>query len=374
MPRKQMLKRERGLKSAAQRDFKSLFYRKLSETHLFYELASIIAAEMEHIDLVKKAINALSKVVAFSDASVYLVKKDLTRLEPFYQYGPLFKGETLKEVYFDAGAPGMIATTGEPLFLEDTSLYEGFMHFPDEKFRPLSFIGVAMKNDSRVIGTMGFSSSQGQDFRVEDFDLLRTASHLISVGLEKADLFKKTYDLARIDDLTGLFNYRVLMEKLDEEMRRQVRTGREFSFIMIDIDDFKRINDRYGHLEGSRLIARMGPLLKSACRTDSTDTCFRYGGEEFSVLLAETDMEEAMSVAERVRRAVEEYPFSVKVAHPNEVVTVSLGVSTMPAGAQKNIFTLINEADIALYRSKAEGKNRVTRYVEGVHMPDAGGR
>lgn len=362
------------MKSATQRDFKSLFYRKLSETHLFYELARIIATEMEPVDLVKKAINALRKVVAFSDASVYLVKKDLTRLEPFYQYGPLFKGETVQEVYFDAGAPGMIAATGEPLFLEDTSLYEGFMHFPDEKFRPLSFIGVAMKNDSRVIGTMGFSSSQGQDFRVEDFDLLRTASHLISVGLEKVDLFKKTYDLARIDDLTGLFNYRVLMEKLDEEMRRQVRTGREFSFIMIDIDDFKRINDRYGHLEGSRLIAQMGPLLKSACRTDSTDTCFRYGGEEFSVLLAETDMEEAMSVAERVRQAVEEYPFSVKAAHPNELVTVSLGVSTMPAGAQKNIFTLINEADIALYRSKAEGKNRVTRYVEGVHMPDAGRR
>lgn len=358
------------MRPATERDYKSLFYRKLSETHLFYELARIIAAEMVPAELVKKAINAIKKTVAFSDASVYLVKKDLTSLEPFYQYGPLFKGKMPQEVYFDYGAPGMIAATGDPLFLEDASLYEGFLHFPDEKYRPQSYIGVAMKNDSRIIGVMGFSSSPSEHFRVEDFDLLRTVSHLISVGIEKADLFKKTYDLARIDELTGLFNYRVLMEKLDEEMRRQMRTGRAFSFIMIDIDDFKRINDRYGHLEGSRLIAQMGPLLKSACRTESTDICFRYGGEEFSILLVETDIEEAMSVAERVRKAVEEYPFSVKVAHPNERVTVSLGVSTMLPGTQKNIFTLINDADIALYRSKAEGKNRVNRYIEGAHMPN----
>ena len=79
---------------------------------------------------------------------------------------------------------------------------------------------------------------------------------------------------------------------------------------MVDIDDFKKVNDRYGHLEGSRLIAQMGPLLKAACRTTSTDTCFRYGGEEFSILLAETDMEEALAVAERVRKAVEDYPFT----------------------------------------------------------------
>lgn len=363
--------KERDSKSVKARDFKSLFYRKLAETHLFYEVARIIAGELEPAELVRKAVTAIKKAVPFTDASVYLVKKDLTSLEPFYQYGPLFKGRTVSEIYFDHGAPGVIAASGEPLFIEDPSLFEGFFHFPNEKTRPGSYIGVAMKSESRVIGVMGFSSSASKAFRVEDFDLLRTVSHLISAGLEKAELFKKTYELARIDELTGLYNYRVLMEKLDEEVRRQIRTGREFSFIMIDIDDFKRINDRYGHLEGSRLIAQMGPLLKSACRTDSTDTCYRYGGEEFAVLLAETDIDEAMGVAERVRKAVEEYPFSVRVAHPSENVTVSLGVSTMPPGSDKNIFTLINEADIALYRSKAEGKNKVNRYTEGASMPGA---
>lgn len=360
-----------GLRSAKSRDFKSLFYRKLSETHLFYEVARIIAGELDPAELIKKVITALKKTVPFTDASVYLVKKDLTGLAPFYQYGPMFKGEAIGELNFDYGAPGIIAATGEPLFIDDPAMFKGFFHLPAEKTRPLSYIGVAMKSDNRIIGVMGFSSTSEEAFRVEDFDLLRTVSHLISVGMEKAELFKKTYELARIDELTGLYNYRVLMEKLDEEVRRQIRTGREFSFIMIDIDDFKRINDRYGHLEGSRLIAQMGPLLKAACRTDSTDTCYRYGGEEFAVLLAETDIEEAMAVAERVRKEVEKYPFSIKAAHQSEKVTVSLGVSTMPPGARKNIFTLINEADIALYRSKAEGKNKVTRYSEGAAMPGA---
>ncbi|HEX9113544.1 MAG TPA: GGDEF domain-containing protein, partial [Nitrospirota bacterium] len=206
-------------------------------------------------------------------------------------------------------------------------------------------------------------------FRVEDFDLLRTLSHLISAGLEKAELFKKTLELSRVDELTGLLNYRVLIEKLEEEIRRKLRTGREFSFIMIDIDDFKHINDRYGHLEGSRLIAQMGPLLKAACRTGSTDTCFRYGGEEFSILLAETDVNEAIAVAERVRKSVEDYPFTVKVAHPLEKVTVSLGISTLDGGNIKTTPELIREADIALYRSKALGKNRVTCYCDTYTMP-----
>jgi diguanylate cyclase (GGDEF)-like protein len=235
--------------------------------------------------------------------------------------------------------------------------------------KPGSYIGIPLKNENRIVGVMGFSHSKRAAFRVEDFDLLRTLSHLISAGIEKAELFKKTLELARVDELTGLLNYRVLLEKLEEEIRRQARTAREFSFIMIDIDDFKRINDRYGHLEGSRLIAQIGPLLKSACRTTSTDICFRYGGEEFSILLTETDLQEALAVAERVRKTVEDYPFSVKVAHPFEQVTVSLGVATITQDSRKTIPEIMNEADIALYRSKATGKNRVTSYSESCTMP-----
>jgi diguanylate cyclase (GGDEF)-like protein len=350
-------------------DFKTLFYQKLTETHLFYEVGKIIASELEPSELILKIMAAIAKSVTFQDASVYVVKKDLTGLEPIYFHDPQLQSRMAETVYFDNGAPGVIAANGEPLFLENTELFESYLHHPDEKKVFGSYIGIPLKNENRIEGVMGFSHGKPSAFQVKDFDLLRTLSHLISAGLEKAELFKKTLALARVDELTGLLNYRVLLEKLEEEVRRKVRTGREFSFIMIDIDDFKRINDRYGHLEGSRLIAQMGPLLKAAVRTGSTDTCFRYGGEEFSVMLAETDSAEAMAVAERVRQAVEEYPFTVKVLHPYEKVTVSLGVSTMEQEGTKIISELIHESDVALYRSKALGKNRVTCYCQSITMP-----
>jgi diguanylate cyclase (GGDEF)-like protein len=358
-------------KAAARRDYKALFHRKLTENHLFYEVGRIIASETEPFELIKKIISVINKEVPFEDAAVYTVKKDMTGLDPFYYSGPSFRKAVLDTVYYDNGAPGNIASTGESIFLQDAALYEGFLQYPDERQKPGSYLGIALKNESRVIGVMGFSHSEPRAFRVDDLDTIRTLSPLISAGFEKAELFRKTLELSRVDELTGLLNYRVLMEKLTEEVRRKIRTGRAFSFIMIDIDDFKRVNDRYGHLEGSRLIAQMGPLLRTACRTDSTDICFRYGGEEFSILLTETTMEEAEAVAERVRKAVDEYPFTVKVSHPTEIISVSLGVSCMSGDKQKSLTELINEADIALYQAKAAGKNRVVRYAEGCGMPTA---
>ncbi|HAK61583.1 MAG TPA: hypothetical protein DCO77_14605 [Nitrospiraceae bacterium] len=372
-PKKKATKRakKKSVEESVERsDLKAHLYRKLSETHLFYEVGKIIASALEPSELIEKIADAIMKVMPFDDASVYIVKKDLTGLEPFYLYGPLLQGAVGEQVYFENGAPGMIAATGEPLFVEEAAEFDSFLHHPDEQAKPGSYIGAAMQNDNRVLGVIGFSRKSPGVFQVEEFDLLRTLSHVISAGFEKAELFKKTLELSRVDELTGLYNYRVLKEKLDEEVRRKIRTARDFSFIMIDIDDFKRVNDRYGHLEGSRLLAQMGALLKFLCRTSSTDVCFRYGGEEFSILLAETDVEEAMSVAERVRKAFEEYPFSLKVAHPSERVTISLGVATMTAGSSMTITRLIKEADAALYRSKAIGKNAVTCYGDGCHVPE----
>jgi len=360
---------DNGVRSAFVRDYKSLFYNKLTEIHLFCEVGRIIASELEPAELIQKIIISISKAISFEYASVHVVKKDLTGLIPIFFSNPLPHSGLSDAIYFENGAPGEIAASGEPLFMNDSSRYEAFLHHPEERPERGSYIGIPLQNETRIVGVMGFSHSKPSAFSVEGFDLLRTLSYTISAGLEKAELLKKTLEIARYDELTGMLNYRVLLEKLEEELGRQVRTGREFSFIMIDIDDFKRVNDRYGHLEGSRLIGQMGQLLREACRAGSTDTCYRYGGEEFSLLLAETGIDDALAVAERVRKAVEEYPFTLKAAHPFEPVTVSLGVSTVRKGDNKTIFDLINESDVALYRSKAAGKNRVTGYSSGLTMP-----
>ncbi len=137
------------------------------------------------------------------------------------------------------------------------------------------------------------------------------------------------------------------------------------------IDDFTRVNDRYGHLEGSRVIAQMGALLREELRTRSTDSCFRYAEKEFSIVLGETGSDMALKVAERVRKSVENYPFTFKSLHPFEVLTVSLGVSTRRKEDNKTIPGLIQESDVALYRAKALGKNQVIGYDPTLTMPGA---
>ena len=353
------------------RDYKPIIYRKLTETHLFCEVGRIIASELEPAELIQKIMVSLGRAITFEDASVYIVKSDLTGLMPIYFLDPQLQGKLSDTVYFDNGAPGEMAANGEPLFLNNDMRNEAFLHHPDEHRRPGSYIGIPLKNEHRIVGVMGISHSKPGAFSVEDFDLLRTLSYTISAGLEKAELFKKTLEIARTDELTGLLNYRVLLEKLEEEIGRQVRTGRDFSFIMIDIDNFKRVNDRYGHLEGSRTLAQLGALLRNEFRTGSMDTCFRYGGEEFSIVLGETDLARALEVAERVRKAIEVYPFTLKVLHPHEPLTVSLGVSMKQKGDNKTIPGLIQEADVAMYRSKSTGKNRVTGYTPDLTMPGA---
>jgi GAF domain-containing protein len=224
MPKQKTAKGKGAAKSGSERDFKTLFYRKLTETHIFYEVGRIVASELEPSDLIQKIIISLGKAISFDDASVYLVKKDMTGMDPLYYHQASLPEKGAGTIYFENGVPGEIAATGEPLFIDDTRLYESFIHQPDEVKKPGSYIGVPLKNENRVVGVMGFSHSRTAAFRVEDFDLLRTLSHLVSAGLEKAELFKKTLELSRVDELTGMLNYRVLLEKLEEEVRRQVRT------------------------------------------------------------------------------------------------------------------------------------------------------
>ncbi|HTG01147.1 MAG TPA: sensor domain-containing diguanylate cyclase [Nitrospirota bacterium] len=362
-------KNDRKTPAVPARDLKQFLYSRLTETHLFCEVGRIIASELQPAELIQKVIAIIRNTVGFDEASVYIVKKDLSGLIPIYFSNPSLQDKLSGEMYFDNGAPGFIAARGDPLLIDKAELFDGFLHHPDEERKQGSYIGIPLQNADTVIGIMGFSRTMPVSFRVEELDLLRMLSYTIAAGIEKAELFSKTLEFARRDELTGMFNYRVLMEKLQEEVARQVRTGRDFSFIMIDIDNFKRVNDRYGHLEGSRVIAQIGALLRDELRSTSTDTCFRYGGEEFSIVLGETAFDRALQVAERLRGAIEEYPFSLKSAHPSEVLTVSLGVSSMRPGENKTVTQLIHESDVAMYRSKTTGKNRVTGYDPSLTMP-----
>ena len=161
-------------------------------------------------------------------------------------------------------------------------------------------------------------------------------------------------ELSITDDLTKLFNSRHFYASLQLEMERAYRYERPLALLMIDIDDFKRFNDTHGHLTGDKVLAKTGAAIRSALR--EADTGYRYGGEEFAVILPETVGPGAVQVAERIRKELAAMPLLLK-AKTHRSITASMGVSELQA--KDKLSELIKRADENLYAAKAEGKNRV---------------
>jgi len=170
-------------------------------------------------------------------------------------------------------------------------------------------------------------------------------------------------ELSNTDHLTGLFNRRYMMESLDKEVHRTIRKGGHLSFILLDIDHFKSVNDIYGHLQGDVALQKVAILLKKELR--SYDCAARYGGEEFVAILPDSTLKEAVFVAERIRLSIMGTKFGEKLAGLN--LTVSLGVSSFPLEGVTTVDGFIKVADDALYRAKNNGRNRVE-----FHDPEEG--
>jgi diguanylate cyclase (GGDEF)-like protein len=163
---------------------------------------------------------------------------------------------------------------------------------------------------------------------------------------------------AKTDELTKLFNRRYFLGTLYKEDTRASREKRPFSIIMTDIDDFKKINDHYGHPAGDEVLKILSELFIKCCRP--YDTVARWGGEEFIILLPGSDWKKACEIAERIRKSVEEK--IVKTEHHMISFTLSLGVCEKQA--DNSLQQLIDHADLALYAAKHKGKNRVEVYQE----------
>ncbi len=177
----------------------------------------------------------------------------------------------------------------------------------------------------------------------------------LAVGLKNANATLR--DMAYQDSLTGLYNHRHFQELMDRELSHAVRYNRSFSLVLLDIDHFKSVNDTYGHPAGDVVLAALGALIQKTVRT--SDFAFRCGGEEFAVILTETPVREAITFAERLRKAVEQ--MEVKIAENTIKVTVSLGVTAFVTeeGRSPNKQVLIKAADRALYVSKERGRNQI---------------
>jgi diguanylate cyclase (GGDEF)-like protein len=204
------------------------------------------------------------------------------------------------------------------------------------------------------IGVLELINRKDGGFTREDEKLIQMLIHPITVAVRTIDMFEYSERLTITDDLTKVFNYRYLMGFLVSEVKRCLRYKKKLSLLFIDVDGFKRINDTFGHLVGSRALAELAQVFRKIVR--ETDIIGRYGGDEFVVILPETPLSGAMVIAERIRKKVEDYEFVAQ--NVNLRLTVSLGVANCP----KHTLTaegLIKKADAAMYRAKELSRNSI---------------
>ncbi len=207
------------------------------------------------------------------------------------------------------------------------------------------------------LGTISIAR-HGKAFTRDAEELLEYLAGQAVVSIENASLHEAVERQAVTDELTGLANVRAFLVTLDRELERSRRFETPLALVMVDLDDFKRVNDTYGHQQGDEVLAQVAAVLREVSR--ELDTAARYGGEELAVVLPQTDAAGAESLAERMRAAIESLPVRRVDGQGSLSVTASFGVAAVPESGFDRA-DLIAAADSALYAAKRAGKNRVER-------------
>lgn len=225
-------------------------------------------------------------------------------------------------------------------------------------WQPYEILWIPLLSEERLMGCLMVDDPRnGQSPSLETIRSLEIFANQAVAAIEGARSYSDAKEQSIRDGLTGAHNHRHFQESLQKELGRAERLGRPLTVLMLDIDDFKSVNDRYGHPVGDAILQRIVAEIRGEVRADM-DLVARYGGEEFAVILPETGTSGAAEVAERVRRRVDERLFRPPDTQDVVRVTVSIGLATYPHDAA-NKKELIERADAALYRAKRGGKNAV---------------
>jgi diguanylate cyclase (GGDEF)-like protein len=259
------------------------------------------------------------------------------------------------------GIAGRVYKEGTPVIISDIEKKLSSKKRPN--YKTGSFVSMPLKVGDQTIGVLNLADKiSGEIFSGADLEFLRYFASYASIAIKSAQYYRISEQMRTLsitDSLTGLFNRRYFDDRLFEEFQRATRYNSTFSLAIFDIDDFKLFNDTEGHLAGDEVLKAIANIARESLR--AIDIIARFGGEEFSIIMPQTDRDEAFLVAERVRKNVREFmPVSWKL-FPREQITVSIGISTFPQDG-KEAKTLIRNADKALYKAKVSGKDRTVTW------------
>lgn len=219
-----------------------------------------------------------------------------------------------------------------------------------------SILAVPLYSQEKLVGVMGLFDREEDVFSAADINTLVSLADQAGVAIENVMLHREAQQLAIMDGLTGIFNRRYFTMQFDQEIHRAARFLESFSLIMLDIDDFKLVNDTYGHMLGDSVLVELARRVTAVIR--DVDWFARYGGEEFVLLLPGTPIDGGVKTAEKIRAAIAAEPFKGETVEASVQVTVSAGVASFPTHGRERS-TLLQVADSGLYTAKRNGKNQV---------------
>lgn len=331
---------------------------------LFHEVGKAVASTLDLKKVIETIMEKIKDLLQPDSAALLVLDDKSNELRHEIVMGTdagRLKGVRIK---LGEGIRGWAAEHGEAVLIEDVTKEPRFS-LQGEAWPPEShsIVCVPVKGRERVLGVIQLvSTSRNGHFHVEDLPVLTNLADYAAIALENARYVQRIHELTITDDCTALYNARHLNFVLDAEIYRSIRYGYEFSVIFIDLDHFKHVNDRHGHLAGSKLLWHVGNLIKGHLRL--IDYAFRYGGDEFVVLLPQTSKHSALSVVRRLRAILNSKAFldeeGLKVK-----VTASFGVASFPADAQMRK-ELLRLADEAMYLVKNTTRDNIALVGEGV--------
>jgi len=336
----------------------AILKQKIKELTTLSEIVQAINSSLEPKQILQIIMDKTADLIKAEGWSVLLFDHDKQELVFEAAAGEAGKKLIGLRLKIGQGVAGWVAERRESLIVPDVTKDPRFYSGVDKKtkFTTKSILCVPMKSRDKIIGVVEVVNKiGGEPFNEDDLEIFENLVAHITIALENANMYRKMEEASLIDDLTKLYNIRYCNQVLEQLLTSRAKTQNKISLIFLDIDFFKLVDDNYGHLVGSETLKRVADRIKKVTR--DKDISVRYGGDEYIVILPDTDKETAATIAERIRREIGQEPFDA-LGNKKFTISVTLGVATYPDDA-KDRDQLIGKADKAMYKGKATGRNRV---------------